>query len=399
VIVVFNNEIRSILQAANLKTIFWGSPVKPSKTPVEIIIDSVIELAKKRIGALIVIPGKDNINAVLQKGIPWEGLVSKEMLLSIFWHDNPVHDGAIIIEGERITQVGVILPLSQREDLPFYFGTRHRAAAGIAERSDALVLLVSEERGELIAVKQNRMQVIRNAKNLELILNDHLGISIDKTEKIKKEKQNIAFAAVLSVVFITSIWLSIARGFDTLVTLEIPIEYVKSNQETEIAESPVNTARLYLSGSSFLVKSIRPGQVRVRKNIDKALEGKNIIPITHEDVSLPPGIMLKKIEPPEVEVIIAKPAVKSLPVQVDWQDKLDEDLILTEVKITPSYVKVGGNTQALNSISTIFTEKISLNQIHKKGKKKAFLVLDNPALKWIENKNTVEVEYFVEKRR
>ncbi len=94
IIVVFRNEIRSVLQVKNIKTLFWGLPQQPFHTPVQIIADSVMDLARKRIGALIVFPGKEDINEKIQNGILWDGAISKEMITSIFWEDNPVHDGA-----------------------------------------------------------------------------------------------------------------------------------------------------------------------------------------------------------------------------------------------------------------------------------------------------------------
>jgi uncharacterized protein (TIGR00159 family) len=128
IIVVFRNEIRSVLQARNFKAFFWGSPLREMPTPIETIVDTVFQMGKKRIGALIVIPGKEDLRELVHGGIPWNGTVSPEMLMSIFWPKNPVHDGAIVIQGNRVVEVGVLLPLSQRKDLPTFYGTRHRAA-------------------------------------------------------------------------------------------------------------------------------------------------------------------------------------------------------------------------------------------------------------------------------
>ena len=147
IIIVFRNEIRSVLQAKNLRAILWGFPGGETKTPIEIIVESIYDLSRKGIGALLVFPAKENLEDVLQSGIPLNGLVSKEMITSIFWHGNPVHDGAAVISGDRIVEVGAILPLSHRDDLPSHYGTRHRAAAGLAEATDALAVIVSEERG------------------------------------------------------------------------------------------------------------------------------------------------------------------------------------------------------------------------------------------------------------
>jgi DNA integrity scanning protein DisA with diadenylate cyclase activity len=109
IIVVFRNEIRSVLQAKNLKSILWGFSSKGGDTPVEMIVESVYELARARTGALIVFPGKEDLKEVVQSGIPLNGLVSKEMIKSVFWRDNPVHDGAAIIDGDHITEVGASL--------------------------------------------------------------------------------------------------------------------------------------------------------------------------------------------------------------------------------------------------------------------------------------------------
>ena len=89
------------------------------------------------------------------------------MILSIFWRDNPVHDGAAIVQGNQVTNVGVILPLSYQKDLPSYYGTRHRAASSLAEATDALVVLVSEETGNVAAAKGSSLRVIaRKGRNL-----------------------------------------------------------------------------------------------------------------------------------------------------------------------------------------------------------------------------------------
>ena len=398
VIVVFRNEIRSVFQAASYKTVFWGGPENISETPIDIISDSLFELAEKRIGALVVISGKDSIEEVVQNGLPWRGLISKEMLISIFWKDNPVHDGAVIVEGNRISRVGTILPLSRRDDLPSYYGTRHRAAVGMAEQSDALVLLVSEERGDVVAVKRNHIETIRHPKILENRLAEHLGKSIYGEETKKEEKKKLAYAAFLCLAFMTSIWFGIARGSNTLVSYEIPIEFINNDPDMEIVETSGNSVRLHLSGSSFLVQSLRPDQIRVRTNIDKASIGKNEIPITLEDVSLPPGIMLNKIDPPNVEVLLAKSTINLVPVQVDWTGKLPDDLIMTDITISPQAVTVTGKTHELKKISTVYTEKLSLAHILASGKKRVHLVLDQPSLKFVDEKKTVLIEYHIEKR-
>jgi diadenylate cyclase len=363
IIVVFRNEIRSVLQVKNIKTLFWGQPQQPFHTPVQIIADSVMDLARKRIGALIVFPGKEDINEKIQNGILWDGSISKEMITNIFWEDNPVHDGAIIIEGDRIHEVGVILPLSHRQELPSYYGTRHRAAVGLAESTDSMIVVVSEERGTVQVVKGSAILPVLKKDDLEKHLQQHLGLVIKDPSSQKKEKFEIRIAALVSVVLITSVWLTITRGLDSLVTFEIPIEYMNRNPGMEILDASVNSIKIQLGGSGPLMKALRSDHVRVKIDLAKSVVGQNTYSITDENISLPPGIVIKSFDPAVVDVTLDVPDKKDLPGQVDWTGKLPENLRMEKVTIEPSTIQIIGGKQLLKNITTVYTEKIPLESI------------------------------------
>ena len=150
--------------------ILWGVSHKAFLTPEEIITSSVYALAQKKIGALMVLPAKDDLHEVIRGGIPWRGILSKEMILSVFWPDNPAHDGAAIISAKRVDEVGAILPLSRRSDLPSSYGTRHRAALGLSEKSDALIIIVSEETGRVMIAKNGEITEIKDNIELQKVL-------------------------------------------------------------------------------------------------------------------------------------------------------------------------------------------------------------------------------------
>ncbi len=367
IIIVFKDEIRSVLQTKNLKSILWGLHYKTIKTPIEILIESIYELSRRRIGALLVFPTIEDLKEFTQSGITWNGQISKEMILSIFWHDNPVHDGAVIVKGDRIAEVGVILPLSKRTDLPSYYGTRHRAAAGLAEQTDALVVVVSEERGKVVVARGDRIIDIHDKLELEQILRDHVGVSMLPDASRKKENFRLGLAAVLSFFFVSGVWFSLARGLETLGTLEIPIEYMNRTPKMQILETSINDVSLNLSGSGTLIKSIRPELVNVRLDLSKAVVGTNTFTITPENITLPPGVLLKKVTPQTVKVTLDVSIEKKLPIQADWTGKLPEGLTLESVTITPGKVKIIGAKNILNNITTIYTEKIQLDNIKKSG--------------------------------
>jgi len=399
IIIVFRNEIRSVLQAKNLRAILWGFPGVETKTPIEIIVESVYDLSRKGIGALLVFPAKENLEDVLQSGILLNGLVSKEMITSIFWHDNPVHDGAAVISGDRIVEVGAILPLSHRDDLPSSYGTRHRAAAGLAEATDALAVIVSEESGSVLSAKGSDISEAQSKAELARILQEHVGIAAESSDNNSRKKTEIAVAAVASVLIVSGLWLSFSRGQETLIELEIPVEYTGRDPGMEIIDTSVNTVRLQLGGSGALIKSAGPEQIKVALDLSNAVVGSNTFTITNDNITLPPGIYLKSVMPSVVDVNLDIPVERELPVQVDWTGKLPRNLIVVEVKVRPEKTRIIGGGWILKNLSTIYTEKVPLDNIKGSGIINANLALNPASLKIAsDSKDKVEIEYVVKKR-
>jgi diadenylate cyclase len=381
IIVIFRNEIRNVLLARNLKSIFWDFSAKTVITAIETIVQSVHEMAQHKCGALLVFPGKEDLEEVVQGGIPWKGAISKEMIMSIFWPDNPVHDGAAVIQGNQINQVAAILPLSRRDDLPSYYGTRHRAALGLAEATDALVIAVSEERGDVVVARGSRLKIIKQKRRLGQILQEHMGVSVKKGRESRKETLTFIAAALFSVIFTTGVWFSVSRGVDSLVTLQVPLEYTKRDLAMEIVNTSVNTVNLELEGSGALIKSIRPDQVQIRLDLSKSKAGPNTFSITRKSISLPPGIVLKGVTPSVVEVALDVLIKKELPVQVDWTGRLPDHFILAEASVIPKTVEIIGGKRMLEKMQTLYTEKIPLDNLEVEGVITANVALNPASLK------------------
>jgi len=321
------------------------------------------------------------------------------MIMSIFWRDNPVHDGAAVIQGDKIKEVGVVLPLSHREDLPFDYGTRHRAAAGLAEVTDALVIIVSEERGEVSVAKETDIRVVGRKYKLVEILQNHLGVSEKHRGGIKKGKLELGVAAAVSFLFIAGVWFSFSRGMDTLMIMDIPIEYMNRPPEMEILRTSVNEVSLELTGSGALMRSLKPEQVNVRLDLAKGTVGTNTFSITPDNVSLPPGVFLKDIQTDSVQVTLDVPIKKELPVQIDWAGTLPQGLFISKATYDPQVVEVIGSRRYLDKISTVYTEKVSVDNIGQSGTITAKLALNPASLKIAPgSKDKVTIHYVVEKR-
>ena len=399
IIVIFRNEIRAVLQAKNFKSILWALPQKTVQTPVQILAEGIFDLANKRIGALLVVPGKDDLSDIVQNGLPWRGIISKEMIGSIFWPDNPVHDGAVVILGKKILKVGCILPLTRREDLPPIYGTRHRAALGLSEETDAMVIVVSEERGDVVLVKDSNLERIVHPDELERRLQEHVGMSAEHQRHVRKERFKLSFAAVISVLFVASVWFSISKGLDTLISLEIPIEYMNRDPQKEIIETSANAVELLLGGSGSLLRTIKPEQVRVRLDLSKSIVGNNSYTITQENVSLPPGAVLKGVQPEAVKVTLDIPGEQELPVQVDWVGRLSPDLIMVAAELVPSRVRIIGGKNVLGNIQTIYTAQVPLDTITKSGSTEVRLALNPASLAIAPGEiSKIRINYTVQKR-
>jgi len=396
IIIVFRNEISSVLQTKNLKSFLWGIPRYQFHTPLNIIVDSVYELTQKKIGALIVLPLKQSLDSVVQGGVPLMGKLSREMLVSIFWPGNPIHDGAAVIQGERVTRAGVILPLSKREDLPSFFGTRHRAASGLAELTDALVIVISEERGKITLFNENQTYNIQNRKDLEKLLQKHAGD--DSTKKgLRHQTIELFAAALISLFCITGIWLSFSKGMETLAAHEVPVEFMNPDKKMEIISTSASNVKLLISGARPLINSIKPDQINIKLNLSRSVVGINTLSVTKENILLPPGISLKKIEPSELDITLDTLVEKELPIQPNWIGNLPDGLVMKEAKSIPETVRLTGGGMALNDISTIYTEQISLNNLTESGMVAVSLVL-NPASLKIINNDKIQIQYLITKK-
>jgi YbbR domain-containing protein len=244
-----------------------------------------------------------------------------------------------------------------------------------------MVIVVSEERGDVLVAKSSEFRQVKQKRRLKQHLQEHMGVATRKQSFMRKDNFETAMAALLSVIFVSGVWFNVTRGRDTLVTLEVPIEYMNRDAAMEILGTSVNAVSLDLSGSGALVKSITADNVEVRLDLNKAVVGNNAYTITSDNISLPPGIILKNVYPTEVDVDLDVTITKELPVQVDWVGKLPEDLILEEANIDPTKVKITGGKRLIEKMTTIYTEKVSLDKLQDKGTITATLALQPASLK------------------
>lgn len=157
--VIFQPELRRALERVGRSAPMLVRRVDNTSTQrlVNEVVQATEQLAQKKHGALIVFESSTGLREYITKGVPLDAVLTSELLLTIFMPTSALHDGAVIMSGDRLAAAGCILPLSERELVDSQLGTRHRAAIGLTEQVDALVIVVSEETGTISVARSGRI--------------------------------------------------------------------------------------------------------------------------------------------------------------------------------------------------------------------------------------------------
>jgi uncharacterized protein (TIGR00159 family) len=176
-VVIFQPEIRKALSRLGQATKLTSS--KPlEERVVERIVRACAFMSERQIGALIVIERNQDLEPLLEGCVTIDAVVSVELLITLFDPLTPLHDGAVVIRGDRIAYASCVLPLSKSSEIPRKYGTRHRAGLGISEESDAIAVMVSEETGEISVAVGGRFHRNLDQELLKSLLLKELGINL-----------------------------------------------------------------------------------------------------------------------------------------------------------------------------------------------------------------------------
>lgn len=185
-IVIFQPEIRRFLITLGnrykiatdgkgiLNRIFGGQDARMDSSTVNEIAEACKSMSETKTGALIVIPHSDNLDDIINTGDIINADISRRLIMNLFFKNSPLHDGAVVINNERIVAARCTLPITEKVNIPPSFGMRHKAAIGISEVKDVDVIVVSEETGRISFVKGGNVTPIKNINELKLLLGNSL---------------------------------------------------------------------------------------------------------------------------------------------------------------------------------------------------------------------------------
>lgn len=396
-IVVFQAEIRQVLERISPLRFFLGRPEPLDRLVLEEVVRTVFDLARNRIGALLVFQRSDIIDDYLKGGIALDGRISYEVLSSIFQPRSPAHDGAMIIKGGRIVSVGCYLPLSDNPNLPRYYGSRHRAGIGLTEKSDALSLIVSEERGEISLAIEGNISLINNPEELQERL-----MSLLLREERRKVWSSLVTTnltpKIIAVALSLGIWGFIAGQQKTEMLFTVPLEYRNLPPNVEISGELVNRIEVGLRGPRGVITHISPDKIRAHVDLFQSTRGLNYIRLSTENISVPLGTEVTKINPETIRLRLEEVKTRSIQVKAQLVGKLPKPLRLKSVWVEPPFVILQGPESLLKKVKEVFTEPVDLSYIDRDTKIPVTIDVNFPQIRLAANQPAqVRVEIKVEK--
>ncbi|HBL18011.1 MAG TPA: hypothetical protein DD417_14975 [Elusimicrobia bacterium] len=308
-VVIFQEELRTVFERIAVLSLPGTADLRPLARQTGMLTRTIHDMAADRVGALIVLRGRDPLDRHVEGGWELNGLLSEPLIKSLFDYHSMGHDGAVIIEGERLTRFGCHLPLSKDFSKTDKLGTRHSAALGIVELTDALVVVVSEERGSVSVAREGSIETLLNPDDL----GERISRFVEDTQPqphrdaLQVFLQRNVREKVIATVSAVILWFFIVFGAK------------EWRQAYELPAVPRNLA------AGMRVVRIQPERVRVvfagklrdfywvdrrglaaRVDLTLAKPGANLVRFAAEDVVRPAHLSVEEIDPLRVAVDVAE---------------------------------------------------------------------------------------------
>ncbi len=310
-VVVFQHDIRhGVERLASSRWFCRTSVEEPSRQTADTIVDAVIAMADQRIGALIVFPGRQPLDCHVRGGVQVDARISTPLLLSIFYPDSSGHDGAVLIERERIKSLGLHLPLTKQVHKVHDCGTRHAAALGLAECCDALIVVVSEERGTITVAKMGSLVIVEPTELADQ-LRQYFHSQTDPIEGQESDRLSRWATKFGAIGVAVALWFAFAYHTDIIQrTFVLPIEYRNLPNGLEIDEPKPTYAEATLSGPEQAFALLNPAAIAVSLKIDEA-QGHEVLrwQTATNLVNVPAELEIVRIKPDTV-VVSVRPKAK-----------------------------------------------------------------------------------------
>ena len=312
IVVIFQEELRQMFERIAVWSLTRNRAPAIGSTTTDVLVRTVADLAKERVGALIVIRGNDPLERHITGGIVIDGKLSGPLLKSIFDPHSPGHDGAVVVENDRLTRFATHLPLSKDLRQLYNVGTRHSAALGLAELADVLCIVVSEERGTISVARNGRLQEMENVQQLGSAIENFLHEEFPSPERRKLSLQFfrenwIAKAAAISLA--VGFWYIFVPGAKTVeMNYRIPVSVVNVPSSLLIDEIDPPAVNAKFSGPRRAFYLFDPKKISVTVDVSMAEMGRRTFNITEQNIRYPKDLTLQDLNPSTLKLSVKRAA-------------------------------------------------------------------------------------------
>ncbi|RMG93260.1 MAG: TIGR00159 family protein, partial [Chloroflexi bacterium] len=353
--VIFHQELRRLLEQLG-RSIGLTRAARQTATETVLLplVRAVENLSRAQIGALIVLEGDISLHEVIETGIPINGQVSSELLQAIFYPSNPLHDGAAIIRGNQVVAAGCVLPLTQKHlAASRRLGTRHRAAVGISEVSDALAIVVSEETGQISVAQHGQLErpldptalrekIVRFSHEPPRPATQPLSWSSLfrqtrerwRTEGNGRSLRHHISNGGLSLLFAALVWWFVLNTTAPIPRLRIegvPLKVTGLPADMALLVPPPRTVDVIIQTTAETVPSLSTASLEATISLENLPPGEHAVPVTAVSRTNTP-MRIIEIQPTTVNLQLAAIITRTFPIFVQLED---------EDRLTPAYQIAG----------------------------------------------------------
>jgi diadenylate cyclase len=313
IVVIFQEELRQMFEWIAVWSLAGRRAPALRSTTADVLVRTIADFAKERVGALIVIRGNDPLERHITGGIPLDGRVSEPLLKSLFDPHSPGHDGAVIVESNRITRFAAHLPLSKNLSQLGNLGTRHSAALGLAELTDALCIVASEERGTVSVARDGRLRKTENFQELGRVIQNFLNNKFPKHDPERGtaiwlqlfRKNWLAKAIAISLAI--GFWYVFVPGSKIVeVSYEAPVAIENLPPDLQIEDVQPAAVRVTLAGPRRAFYLFDPKRLTVTVDASLAERGRRTFTITEQNLRHPSDLTVRALDPATVRLSIRK---------------------------------------------------------------------------------------------
>jgi uncharacterized protein (TIGR00159 family) len=309
-VVIFQSELRRLFERIAVVGLRRRRPDEPHPETTDALVRSVVDLARSRAGALIVVRRRDPLERYVEGGVLLGGQLSDALLLSLFDKHSPGHDGAVIIEGDRVTRFGAQLPLSNDFAQLRRRGTRHGAALGLAERSDAVCVVVSEERGQISIAHEGTLRSLDKPEDVAVELPPllhRLGPEVRRRELVWQALRERWVEKLVAFALACFLWVAFVPGAQVdEVSYELPIavDNLPAGYSLEKVDPPQLEVTLSGARRRFVLLDEKRLEVRLDGFLVEA--GRRSFDVPDEAVVHPAGLKVTSVTPRRVKLVVRR---------------------------------------------------------------------------------------------